>query len=203
MSGQFHDILGGGVSATLPSMITVGVDEVGRGCLAGPLVAGAVIFNRSLDGMRDSKELTKAERERLAVLIHKEAQACGIGWVTPGEIDTLGLTAATSLAMRRAVGQLKTTYDEIIIDGIINYLREDVRAKALVKADATVPVVGAASIIAKVARDAYMAEAAREYPEYGFDLHVGYGTRLHMERLKLHGVSALHRRSFKPVRELL
>ena len=184
-------------------MITVGVDEVGRGCLAGPLVAGAVIFRHSLDGMRDSKLLTKAERERLAAIIHEQALACGIGWVTPKEIDTLGLTAATSLAMRRAVERLKAKYDEIIIDGIINYLPEDSRARTLVKADATVPVVGAASIIAKVARDAYMAEAAHTYPDYGFELHVGYGTRLHLERLKLHGVSALHRRSFRPVRALL
>lgn len=184
-------------------MIIVGVDEVGRGCWAGPLVAGAVIFDRPMRGLRDSKELTKQDREKLAERIHRKALACGLGWVTPAEIDGMGLTGATSLAMRRAVDALGTAYDEIIIDGILNYLKEDPAARALVKADATVPVVSAASIIAKVARDEYMAKIAADYPDYGFASHVGYGTRLHQERLRLHGISDLHRRSFKPIRALL
>lgn len=184
-------------------MIIVGVDEVGRGCWAGPLVAGAVIFDRPLRKMRDSKIIIKAEREKLAERIHKSALACGLGWVTPAEIDELGMTGATSLAMRRAVDELAMAYDEIIIDGIVNYLKDDPRARAIIKADASVPVVSAASIIAKVARDEYMAGIAAEYPDYAFERHVGYGTKLHQERLKLHGVSELHRRSFKPVQALL
>jgi ribonuclease HII len=123
--------------------------------------------------------------------------------VEPAEIDELGMTGATSLAMRRAVDQLAHEYDEIIIDGIVNYLQDDPRARPVVKADASVPVVSAASIIAKVARDEYMAKIAGEYPAYGFEQHVGYGTRLHQEMLKLHGVSVLHRRSFKSIRALL
>lgn len=184
-------------------MIIVGIDEVGRGCWAGPLVAGAVVFDRPMRGLRDSKELTKAERERLAERIHRRALACGLGWTTPAEIDEFGMTGATSLAMRRAVDALATAYDEIIIDGAVNYLKEDPTARTVVKADSTIAVVSAASIIAKVARDDYMARIAQEYPDYGFEQHVGYGTSLHQERLRLHGVSALHRRSFKPVRALL
>lgn len=184
-------------------MITIGVDEVGRGCWAGPLVAGAVIFSRPMRGLRDSKQLTKSQRIKLAERIHRRAQACGLGWVSPVEIDELGLTAATGLAMRRAVDQLECGFDEIIIDGIINYLPNEPKARAVVKADDTVPVVSAASIIAKVARDNYMAEMSMKHPGYGFEKHVGYGTRFHVERLKLHGICELHRRSFKPVSALL
>lgn len=185
-------------------MITVGIDEVGRGCWAGPLVAGAVIFDQVPAGLRDSKQLIKTRREALVPVIYEHALAYGLGWVTSAEIDELGLTAATSLAMRRAVDQLAAVaYDEIIIDGILNYLPDEPRARAVIKADATVPAVSAASIIAKVARDNYMVEIAAEYPDYGFEQHVGYGTRLHQERLKSHGISALHRRSFAPVKALL
>jgi ribonuclease HII len=186
-------------------MIVVGIDEVGRGCWAGPLVAGAVILDveKPMRGLRDSKELDKFQRRKLAARIYKKALVCGLGWVTPSEIDELGMTGATSLAMRRAVDQLARDYDEIIIDGIVNYLKDDPRAKAVVKADSSVPVVSAASIIAKVARDEYMIKVSADYPDYGFDRHVGYGTSLHQERLRLHGVSNLHRRSFKPIRVLL
>lgn len=184
-------------------MTTVGIDEVGRGCWAGPLVAGAVALERSLSGLKDSKLLSKAQREKLAVQIENEALAVGLGWVTPLEVDELGLTAATSLAMGRALAQITTVYDEIIIDGGINFLSHEPKARAVVKADNTVAAVSAASIIAKVARDAYMARMAAEYPQYAFERHVGYGTALHRQRLKLHGVSQLHRRSFQPIRVLL
>lgn len=184
-------------------MVTVGIDEVGRGCWAGPLVAGAVILGPTMRGLRDSKQLIKADRQRLAVRIRAKALAFGLGWVSPAEIDELGMTGATSLAMRRAVDQLTVEYDEIIIDGIINYLPEEPKARAVVKADSSVKAVGAASIIAKVARDDYMTKIAEDYPAYGFDSHVGYGTALHRERLRLHGVSDLHRRSFKPIQALL
>jgi ribonuclease HII len=181
----------------------VGIDEVGRGCWAGPLVAGAVILERPMRGLRDSKQLTKSQRQRLALRIHKKALACGLGWVTAAEIDELGLTAATTLAMRRAVDQLAVDYEEIIIDGIVNYLPDNPYARAVVKADNSILAVSAASIIAKVARDNYMAERATDYPHYGFDSHVGYGTALHLERLKLHGISDLHRLSFKPIQALV
>lgn len=184
-------------------MVTVGIDEVGRGCWAGPLVAAAVILERPMRGLRDSKQLTKLQRKKLAERINRRALACGLGWVTPGEIDEFGLTVSTSLAIRRAIDQLDAEYDEIIIDGSINYLTDDPKARAVVKADDTVPVVSAASIIAKVARDNYMASISDKYPGYGFDSHVGYGTALHLDRLKLHGLCELHRRSFKPVAALI
>ncbi|HVV26152.1 MAG TPA: ribonuclease HII [Candidatus Saccharimonadales bacterium] len=184
-------------------MITAGVDEVGRGCWAGPLVAGAVVLGAPLAGLKDSKKLTKNQRETLAGQIWAEALAVGLGWVRPAELDKLGLTAAVKLAMERALAHLTMEYDELIIDGNLNFFPENPRAKALIRADDSVPAVSAASIVAKVARDAYMAEIAAKYPDYGFEKHVGYGTALHLERLRLHGVSDLHRLSFKPVRALI
>ncbi len=184
-------------------MITVGIDEVGRGCWAGPLVAGAVVLGSPLAGIKDSKQLTKIQREKLAAVIQSQSQAIGLGWVESTEVDELGLTAAVGLAMRRALEQITIAYDEIIIDGNYNFFPENPKARAVVKADASVAAVSAASIVAKVARDAYMADIATTYPEYGFEQHVGYGTALHLEKLKLHGVTKLHRRSYKPVQALL
>ncbi len=184
-------------------MVTVGLDEVGRGCWAGPLVAGAVILSEPIQGLKDSKKLSKKQREKFAAEIQVVARAVGLGWVEPAEVDELGLTSAVRLAMRRALEQIATGYDEIIIDGNLNFFSENPKAKAVIKADDTVPAVSAASIIAKVARDNYMAEIAGKYPDYGFASHVGYGTALHLERLKLHGVSDLHRLSFKPVAALI
>lgn len=184
-------------------MITVGIDEVGRGCWAGPLVAGAVILNEPITGLKDSKKLSKKQRERLAVSIEIEAAAISLGWVTAAEIDYIGLSAAVGLAMQRALEQITAAYDEIIIDGNVNFFLENPKARAVIKADDSVEAVSAASIVAKVARDRYMAEIAEKYPDYGFKKHVGYGTALHLERLKLYGVSDLHRRSFKPVNALL
>jgi ribonuclease HII len=184
-------------------MVTVGIDEVGRGCWAGPLVAGAVILEQPITGVKDSKQLSKQSRERLTAAIKASAQAIGLGWVSAAEIDALGLTAAVSLAMQRAVDEININYDEIIIDGNLNFLINNPKARAVIKADASIPAVSAASIVAKVARDQYMTEMRTKYPDYGFEQHVGYGTALHLERLKLHGVSDLHRRSFKPVAALL
>ena len=184
-------------------MLTVGIDEVGRGCWAGPLVAGAVVLGRPIIGLKDSKQLSRRQRERLAAEIRASAGAVGLGWVTPAEVDELGLIEAVRLAMRRALEQIAAAYDEIIIDGNYNFFPENPKAKAVIKADASVPAVSAASIVAKVTRDNYMAEIAAQYPDYGFASHVGYGTALHLERLKLHGVSDLHRRSFQPVQALL
>jgi len=184
-------------------MITVGIDEVGRGCWAGPLVAGAVILDKPIDGLKDSKKLSKKQRQKLAAEIQIQALSIGLGWIQPAEIDELGLSAAVELAMRRALEQITAPYDEIIIDGNFNFLRDKPKARAFIKADDTVPAVSAASIVAKVARDNYMTGIAQRYPDYGFSSHVGYGTALHLERLKLHGVCDLHRRSFKPIQAVL
>lgn len=184
-------------------MVTVGIDEVGRGCWAGPVVAGAVILGKPIDGLKDSKKLSKRQREKLAIEIKLWAEAIGIGWVQPAEVDEIGLTAAVGLAMRRALEQISLNYNQIIIDGNFNFLADNPKAQAVIKADDSVPSVSAASIIAKVARDQYMAEIAAQYPDYGFDKHVGYGTALHLAQLKLHGISDLHRRSFKPIQALI
>lgn len=184
-------------------MTAVGIDEVGRGCWAGPLVAGAVMLARPITGLNDSKLLNKARREELATIIEKEALAIGLGWVDAETIDKVGITLAVKLAMKQALEQIKTSYDEVIIDGHFNFLPENPKTRAVIKADASVPAVSAASIIAKVARDKYMSGIINDYPDYAFERHVGYGTALHLERLKLHGVSDLHRRSFKPVAALL
>jgi ribonuclease HII len=188
------------VCSILCTMITVGIDEVGRGCWAGPLVAGAVILQQPIKGLKDSKKLSKLQREKLTVDIKLEAIAIGLGWVTPQEIDSIGLTEAVRLAMQRAVDQIAVAYDEIIIDGSYNFLAHDRRAQAIIKADDSVPSVSAASIVAKVARDQYMADDMHElYPQYHFDKHVGYGTRLHIETLAKFGPSHIHRLSYKPV----
>lgn len=184
-------------------MIVVGIDEVGRGCWAGPVVAGAVILSEPITGLKDSKKLSKKQREKLAPQIIAEAHAVGLGWVSATELDQLGLTHAVGLAMQRALDQIESEYDQIIIDGDYNFMPNDPKATTLIKADDTVPSVSAASIVAKVARDEYMAGIIKTYPDYGFEKHVGYGTSLHLERLKLHGVSDLHRKSFKPVAALI
>lgn len=184
-------------------MVTVGVDEVGRGCWAGPVVAGAVILGEPIDGLTDSKKLSKSDRQRLSAEIINSAKAYGIGWVSPQVLDKIGLTAAVKMAMEEAIKQVKTNYDEIIIDGSYNFFPNDPKSKAIPKADLFVPAVSAASIIAKVARDNYMKKAATKYPNYYFEKHVGYGTKLHSDMLALHGICELHRLSFKPVGALL
>jgi ribonuclease HII len=183
-------------------MVTVGIDEVGRGCWAGPLVAGAVILTTPIVGLKDSKKLMKKQREKLAAEIQINALAVGLGWVSPAEIDDIGLTASVRLAMGRALEKITTKYDEIIIDGSFNFLSGDPRSKAVIKADDSIAAVSAASIVAKVARDQWMHEASATFPGYGFDQHVGYGTKLHLEKLKVHGICSLHRLSYKPVRAI-
>ena len=181
----------------------VGIDEVGRGCWAGPLVAGAVALEQPITGLNDSKVLSKKRREQLDAHIRVEAAAFGLGWVTPVEIDEHGLTVAVQLAMERALAAIEATYDEVVIDGSVNFLSGNPLARAEVKADATVPAVSAASILAKVARDRYMSDIALQFPGYGFDKHVGYGVRAHALALQQLGACELHRRSFKPVQAVL
>lgn len=184
-------------------MITVGIDEVGRGCWAGPVVAGAVILDQPILGLKDSKKLSKKKREELTLQIKSKAWAVGLGWVDASIVDEVGITEAVKMAMQQALDQIGIDYDEVIIDGHLNFLADQPKTRALIKADDTVPSVSAASIVAKVARDNYMSDIASDYPDYGFEQHVGYGTALHLERLKLHGVSNLHRRSFKPIKGML
>lgn len=196
-------------------LMIIGIDEVGRGCWAGPLVAAAVLLNPDtpIVGLRDSKQLSARRRAELSEHIHQTAVAVGIGWVWPEAIDISGITMAVKTAMTAALGALEkdlserkgyVTSAEIIIDGSFNFLPERADVTTLVKADATVPAVSAASIIAKVARDTYMQTTAHiNYPEYGFDRHVGYGTAAHQAALANYGVTDLHRRSFKPVRRLV
>ncbi len=191
-------------------MLIVGIDEVGRGCWAGPLVAGAVIMPPgfllppgALWRLGDSKLLSKKQRDLADLEIRKVALAIGLGWVDAATIDTVGITTAVKWAMARALEEIKLDYDEVIIDGNFNFLSDTTNTRAFIKADATVAAVSAASIVAKVARDNYMSNIISEYPGYGFEQHVGYGTALHMANLKKLGVSDLHRRSYKPIKALL
>src|SRR5579884_663904 len=170
-------------------MVVMGIDEVGRGSWAGPLVAGAVILKQPIKGLKDSKLLSRAERSRLALEIKKRSLYSSLGWVQPAEIDRWGLTAGLRLAMERALTNLTLDYDEIIIDGQLNFLKANPKARCLIKADQLVPCVSAASIIAKVARDNYMIGMAQLYPAYGFDRNVGYGTKLHRASLGQLGVT--------------
>jgi ribonuclease HII len=181
----------------------IGIDEVGRGCWAGPVVAGAVLLQKPMRGLRDSKKLTRLQREACDIRIRKTALAIGIGWVWVEEVDALGMTEAVRLAMRRAVAEISLPYDQIIIDGNYNYLKDMQGTSTLIKADDLVPAVSAASIVAKVARDAYMREIAVKHPQYGFESHVGYGTKAHQDALAQHGICELHRRSFAPIRQML
>ncbi len=179
-------------------MITLGIDEAGRGSWAGPLVVGAAILSHPVEGLKDSKLLTKIQRQKLYKQII-ESSDYGIGWVMPKDIDNLGLTKSTELAIRRALAQIKSHYDEIIIDGSINFIKDNPKARAVVKADNLFPAVSAASILAKVSRDEYMYKISKKYSNYGFEKHVGYGTSLHKLSIIKHGVCEHHRLSYKPI----
>ena len=186
-------------------MAILGIDEVGRGPWAGPLVVGAcVLGDARIDGLTDSKKLTAKKREKLDILIREQA-SFGLGWVPAEELDKIGLIAALRKATRDAVKQIEVPYHEIIIDGTINFL-SDTKLSSYVqtipKADFLVPEVSAASIIAKVARDNYMIKLAERFPNYGFEKHVGYGTAAHREALEKYGPCEEHRHSFKPIAEL-
>ena len=181
----------------------LGIDEVGRGPWAGPLVIGAVVLGgEQIDGLTDSKKLTKKRRDVLDVEIRQKAAGYGLGWVSSNEIDEVGLSEALRLATRRAVEQVAAAYHEIIIDGTINFLADTSKGAyvtTMKKADLLVPSVSAASIIAKVARDNYMAVQDEVYPGYKFSSHVGYGTAAHRAAIEKLGVTPLHRLSFAPL----
>lgn len=183
----------------------LGIDEVGRGPWAGPLVVGAVVLGgATIEGLTDSKKLTKKRREELDVVIREQASGFGLGWVAAEELDQIGLSAALVLATKRAVQQVTASYHEIIIDGTVNFLKDTSKGQfvtTLKKADLLIPSVSAASIIAKVARDAYMTQQNILYPGYGFVSHVGYGTAMHRVAIEKLGVTPLHRLSFAPLQK--
>ena len=194
----------------------LGIDEVGRGPYAGPLVIGACILGdwqnsenaEWIKKLTDSKKLSAKRREELYVLIKEKALATATGWVSSTEIDEVGLSKALRLATRRAVEQIQKTkvpFSEIIIDGTMNFLmgtKLEKYVSTLKKGDFLVKEISAASILAKVERDKYMAELDAVYPEYGFGKHVGYGTAAHQKAMEEFGLTPEHRRSFRPVREI-
>lgn len=184
--------------------LMAGVDEAGRGPLAGPVVAAAVILDElnPIKGLADSKKLTALRREALYDEIRAKALCCSIALATAEEIDSLNILQATMLAMKRAVEGLRLKPHKVLVDG--NRLPTlIILAEAIVKGDALVPSISAASILAKVYRDRWCAEFHLEYPQYGFAGHKGYGTAAHLAALRLHGACPQHRRSFAPVAEVL
>jgi ribonuclease HII len=184
--------------------LTCGVDEAGRGPLAGPVYAAAVILDpaRPVAGLADSKTLTPRQRETLALEVRLRAVAWAVASASVEEIDTLNILQASLLAMRRAVEQLAVTPQQVLVDGL-HRPRLKIPVRAIVRGDATVAEIAAASILAKVARDTEMLALHQQHPQYGFDRHKGYPTSAHLAALREHGASAVGRRSFAPVRSLL
>ena len=184
--------------------IICGVDEAGRGPLAGPVFVAAVILDpaKPIAGLRDSKKLSPARRDELALIIQRDALAWSIAQCSAAEIDALNILQATMLAMRRAIEGLSVAPTLALIDGNRCPVTT-IRTEAIVKGDDKVIEISAASILAKTARDALLLEMHARYPQYAFDQHKGYPTALHLARLREHGVTPEHRRSYAPVRELL
>lgn len=187
------------------SLRVCGVDEAGRGPIAGPVYAAAVILDpdRPIAGLADSKQLAPARRELLAARIRGSASAWSVARASVEEIDSLNILQATLLAMRRAVESLAIAADEAWIDGNRCPELPACRSRAIVGGDRLYPAISAASILAKTARDAEMLRLHESYPHYGLDRHKGYPTREHLELLARFGVCEIHRRSFAPVRRLL
>ena len=192
------------ISRHLPVLIA-GVDEAGRGPLAGSVVAAAVILDerQPIGGLTDSKKLSAGRRAALEREIKLHARAWSIAEASHREVDEINILQASLLAMKRAVMGLDTRPQQVLIDGNRLPPLQGYRMQAIVKGDLTEPCISAASILAKQYRDRQMLELDRLYPEYQFARHKGYPTRLHRELLRLHGASPAHRRSFKPVRDLL
>ena len=184
--------------------LVAGVDEAGRGPLAGPVVAAAVILDdlHPIAGLADSKKLTAARREALFDEIRARALCFSIAEASVEEIDRLNILQATLLAMRRAVLGLRLKPKMVLVDGI-RLPTLDIPAEAIVKGDALVPAISAASILAKVHRDRWCVQVDEQYPQYGFAGHKGYGTAVHMAALREHGACIHHRRSFAPVAKVL
>ena len=189
----------------MPSLRICGVDEAGRGPIAGPVYAAAVVLDeeRPIAGLADSKLLAPARRERLAERIRADASAWSIAFASVEEIDSLNILQATLLAMRRAVEGLSIAVDEAWIDGNRSPKLSVCSTRTIVGGDRIHPVISAASILAKTARDAEMRRLHLSHPQYGLDRHKGYPTREHLELLARFGVCEIYRRSFAPVRRLL
>ncbi len=190
-----------------PAGPVAGVDEAGRGPLAGPVVAAAVVLDpaRPVAGLADSKTLNERRRETLATDIRGCALAWSVGWADPAEIDRLNILQATCLAMRRAIIGLRLRPGRVLVDGNrlpnLVFAGRQIDGEAIVGGDAAVPAISAASIVAKVCRDRMMRQFDVLYPEYGFARHKGYGTQAHRATLECHGPCPQHRRSFRPVSE--
>ena len=188
--------------------LVAGIDEAGRGPLAGPVVAAAVILDpmRPIDGLADSKALKESRREALALEIRSRSLSWGLGWADAAEVDALNVLQATLLAMRRALLALHVPPSHAMVDGNLcpnlDGLASPCTARAVVRGDATVPCISAASILAKCARDALLRELDARYPGYGFAVHKGYPTAAHLAALRQLGASPVHRRSFAPVQSL-
>lgn len=183
--------------------LIAGVDEVGRGPLAGPVVASAVILPKNfyLPGLNDSKKLSETKREEYYNIITEKSLAVGIGIISSEIIDEINIYEATKLAMLKAISQLSIAPDCLLIDAM--KLPVDIPQISLIKGDATSISIAASSIIAKVTRDRMMKEYGKQYPEYGFEKHMGYGTKWHLEAIKTYGVTPIHRKTFSPVKEAL
>ena len=187
----------------IPGLVA-GVDEAGRGPLAGPVVAAAVILDdcQPIKGLADSKTLTALRREKLFDEIRAKALCCSIAQASVEEIEQLNILQATLLAMRRAVDGLRLRPVKVLVDGNRLPLL-DVLAEAIVKGDSLVPSISAASILAKVQRDRWCVEYDLQFPQYGFAKHKGYGTAEHLEALRVHGACPQHRKTFRPVAEVI
>lgn len=213
-----------GLKEKLKGKIILGMDEVGRGCLAGPLVVGCVVLNGDtfIDGLNDSKKLTKKKRETILKSIKREAKDCSLYYISAKKIDEFGISKSLELAYSLALSEINVIPDFILIDGNINFLKnvinKDVRKISLdldvkrfenvpiitiIKGDGKISAISAASILAKQSRDHYMELVSDIYPEYGFSDHVGYGTKKHLDAIKEKGILDIHRRSFRPISEML
>jgi ribonuclease HII len=178
----------------------IGIDEAGRGCLAGPVIAAAVLLDEDtrIDGVNDSKKLSPKKREELFDAIMAKARGVGIGAGSIEEIESRNILRATLMAMRRAIEQIDAAWDVALVDGnrSIEPFFPGKRQLTVIDGDAQSASIAAASIIAKVTRDRLMRTLSNEFPAYGFETHKGYGTALHMERIRRHGLSPVHRKSF-------
>ena len=181
-----------------------GVDEAGRGPLAGAVFAACVVLNpaNKIEGISDSKKLSEKKRNKLAYLIKRDSMAWAVASASVEEIDDINILQASLLAMKRAVESLPFLPDKILVDGI-HSPKLNLQVQTVIKGDSLVPEISAASILAKTARDAEMYCLHKSFPDYGFDQHKGYPTKKHLEALQIHGISIVHRRSFSPVRKLI
>ena len=184
--------------------LIAGVDEVGRGALAGPVIAAAVILNPELPvaGLADSKKISAEKRNKLASELREKSLAWAIGRAEPEEIDSINILQASLLAMQRAINTLSIKPQRVFVDGIYGPSNIAAEVDTIVKGDSKIPVISAASIIAKVTRDLEMVALDAAYPGYGFARHKGYPTRLHTKALHAQGISPIHRKSFAPIRKI-